>query len=44
MNKWSYAVIGFILGIIITFYLYTVEFFGKITSDKLKKVWKLLNE
>jgi uncharacterized membrane protein len=44
MNKWTYMIIGLVLGIILTFCLYTVEFFGKITLSKLKKVWKLLNE
>jgi len=44
MSNWTYMIIGLVLGIVLTFYLYTIEFFGKVTLNKLKKVWKLLNE
>jgi uncharacterized membrane protein len=44
MNKLFYIIIGFILGIVVTLYLYIQEYLGKVTWKSLKKLWKILNE
>jgi hypothetical protein len=45
MDKLIYGIIGFILGIAITIYLCIEELVGeKLTLEKIKKLWKILNE
>jgi hypothetical protein len=36
--------IGIIIGIIISFLILLDELFGLLTIDKLKKLWKILNQ
>jgi hypothetical protein len=45
MDKITYLIVGFILGIAITLYLCIEELVGeKLTLEKIKKLWKILNE
>ena len=43
MNKLFYFIIGFVLGMTVTTYLFIREYLGKLTYERIKKLWKILN-
>jgi len=44
MNKLFYIAIGFVIGIVMCLYLGLRELVGKLTKDKMKKLYKIFIE